>query len=59
MSSTLFDTQKYEFCLFAANDKLTRKEYVAWVEQKWGEIISTKITNPEAKRHKSVIVSEL
>ena len=32
---TLSDTQKYEFCLFA-NNKLTRKEYVAWIEQKWG-----------------------
>lgn len=72
---TLSDTQKYEFCLFATNNKLTRKEYVRWIEGKWGvtvhestitriiqkskEILSTEVTNPEAKRHKSVIVPEL
>jgi hypothetical protein len=72
---TLSDTQKYEFCLFAANNKLTRKEYLGWIEQKWGvtvhestitriiqkskEILSTEISNPEAKRHKSVIVPKL
>ena len=33
---TLSSSQKYEFCLFARNNKLSRKEYVNWIEQKWG-----------------------
>ena len=32
----LSDSQKYEFCLYAhQNNKLTRKEYVNWIERKW------------------------
>ena len=33
---TLSDSQKYEFCSFAGDNKLTRREYVNWIEQKWG-----------------------
>ncbi|CAG8652504.1 4020_t:CDS:2, partial [Diversispora eburnea] len=43
---TLTDTQKYELCLYANNNKKTRSEYVEWVEQKWGVRID-KITFPE------------
>lgn len=72
---TLNNSQKYEFCLYARDNKLTRKEYVNWIEQKWGfkvnestitrilqksdEILRTEIYNPEAKRHKPVTVPEL
>ena len=72
---TLSDSQKYEFCLYARNNKMTRKEYVNWIEQKWkvridestitrilqksDDILNTEIANPEAKRHKSVTVPEL
>jgi transposase len=33
---TLNNSQKYEFCLYARDNKLARKEYVNWIEQKWG-----------------------
>ena len=33
---TLNNSQKHEFCLYARDNKLTRKEYVNWIEQKWG-----------------------
>jgi hypothetical protein len=73
---TLSDSQKHEFCLHVRNsNKMTRKEYVNWIEQKWGvrvdestitrilqksdDILNTEIANPEAKRHKSVTVPEL
>jgi hypothetical protein len=72
---TLNNSQKYEFCLYARDNKLARKEYVNWIEQKWGlkvnestitrilqksdEILNTEISNPEAKRHKSVTFPEL
>ena len=72
---TLSDSQKYEFCLFANSNKMTRKEYVDWIEQKWGikvvettitrilqkkeEILNTEITNPDTKRHKNLTVPEL
>jgi hypothetical protein len=73
---TLNNSQKYEFCLYAHdNNKLARKEYVNWIEQKWGlkvnestitrilqksdEILNMEISNPEAKRHKSVTFPEL
>jgi|SRR6185312_2264922 len=72
----LSDSQKYEFCLYAhQNNKLTRKEYVNWIERKWAiqvddstitrilkkseEILNTELTQPNAKRHKSVTVPEL
>ena len=33
----LSESQKREFCLYARqNDKLTRKEYVNWIERQWG-----------------------
>src|SRR5215204_755685 len=72
---TLNNSQKYEFCLYARDNKLARKEYVNWIEQKWGlkvnestitrilqksdEILNTEISNPEAKRHKSITFPEL
>ena len=72
---TLSNSQRYEFCLFAGNNKLTRKEYVDWIEQKWGikvvettitrilqkkeEILNTEVTNPDAKRLKNLTVPEL
>jgi hypothetical protein len=72
---TLSDSQKHEFCLFANNSKLTRREYANWIEQQWGvrvdettitrilkkkeEILNTEVTNPDAKRHKNVTVPEL
>ena len=73
---TLTDTQKYELCLYARdNNKLTRSQYVNWIEQKWGlrvdestitrilqtkdKRLTTEVINPGAKRHKAVIVPEL
>ena len=57
------------------NNKLTRSKYVNWIEQKWGlrvdestitrilqtkdKRLTTEVINPDAKRHKSVIVPEL
>ena len=54
---------------------MTRKEYVDWIEQKWGikvvettitrilqkkeEILNTEVTNPDTKRHKNLTVPEL
>ncbi|CAB5357498.1 unnamed protein product [Rhizophagus irregularis] len=72
---TLTDLQKYEFCLYAYDNKKTRTQYVNWIEEKWrvrvdestitrilkskNKRLSTEIANPEAKRHKSVLVPEL
>jgi transposase len=73
---TLSDSKKYELCLFAdANNKMTRKQYVDWIEQKWGdkvnestitrilkkkeEILNTQVTNPNVKRHKNLTVPQL
>ena len=72
---TLTDNQKYDFCLYARDNKLTRSRYVTWIEQKWGvrvdestitrilqtkdRRLTTEVINPEAKRHKTVAVPEL
>lgn len=72
---SLTEFQKYNFCLYANNNKRTRSEYINWIEQKWGvrvdkstitRILKTKnkrltseVINPEAKRHKAVIIPEL
>ncbi|CAG8689980.1 12760_t:CDS:1, partial [Racocetra fulgida] len=34
--TTLTDTQKFEFCVYARDNKKTRPEYVKWIEEKWG-----------------------
>src|ERR1051325_8386063 len=36
---TLTDSQKYELCLYANNNKKTQVQYVEWVEQKWGVVV--------------------
>ena len=72
---SLSDIQKYEFCLYARDNKKNRTQYVDWIEQKWGvrvnestitrilqskeKRLNTEITKPKAKRHKPVIVPEL
>jgi hypothetical protein len=72
---TLTDSQKYELCLYAHNNKRTRSQYVNWIEQKWGlkvdestitrilqtkdKRLTTEVIKPDAKRHKGVIVPEL
>ena len=72
---TLTDTQKYELCLYARDNKMTRSQYVNWIEQKWelkvdestitrilqtkDKRLTTEVINPEAKRHKTVAVPEL
>ena len=72
---TLTDSQKYELCLYANNNKRTHSQYVNWIEQKWrlrvdestitrilqtkDKRLTTEIIKPDAKRHKDVIVSEL
>jgi len=73
---TLTDTQKYELCLYAHdNNKLTRSQYINWIEQKWelrvdkstitrilqtkDKHLTTEVINSGAKRHKAVIVPEL
>ncbi|PKK74001.1 hypothetical protein RhiirC2_709219 [Rhizophagus irregularis] len=72
---TLIDTQKYELCLYANSNKENRAHYVNWVKQKWGvevdkttitqilqtreKRLSTKIIQPNQKRHKPVTYPEL
>jgi len=72
---TLTNAQKYEFCLYADNNKKTREEYVKWIEEKWGDTVdkstiirllqskekrlATEVINQEAKRQKSLTVPEL
>ena len=71
----LTDSQKYELCLYAQDNKKTRSQYVDWIEQKWGvrvnestitqilqskeKQLTTEIINPEAKHHKSVVAPKL
>ncbi|CAG8757556.1 3576_t:CDS:2 [Dentiscutata erythropus] len=38
------DTQKFEFCVYARDNKRTRPEFVKWIEENWG---SKAITVPE------------
>ncbi|GBB85858.1 hypothetical protein RclHR1_12300001 [Rhizophagus clarus] len=69
-------SQKHELCVYANNNRsLTQKQYIDWVEQKWGvrvdkstitqilqtknKRLSTEVTNPEQKRHNSVMYPEL
>ena len=33
--TALSDIQKYEFCLYAQDNKKTQTQYVDWIEQKW------------------------
>lgn len=72
---TLTELQKRDFCLYARDNKLARSQYVNWIEQQWGvrvdestitrilqskeKRLASEVTNPEAKRHRSVIVPEL
>src|SRR5437879_13589150 len=72
---TLTNSQKYELCLYANHNKLTRRQYVDWVEQKWkvrvdestitrilqtqNKRLSSELINPEHKRNRSVMYSEL
>ena len=72
---TLTDTQKYELCLYARDNKMTRSQYVNWIEQKWGlrvdestitrilqtkdKRLTTEVINPDVKRYKAVFVPEL
>ena len=72
---TLNNGQKHELCLYASENKMTRAQYVDWIEQKWGvrvdettitRILQTKekwlttdLINPEAKRQKPVTIPEL
>jgi hypothetical protein len=73
--TALSDIQKYELCIYARDNKKTRAQYIDWIEQKWGvrvnestitrilqskeKRLTTEIINPEAKRHKPVVVPEL
>ncbi len=72
---TLTDSQKYELCLYANNNKRTHSQYVNWIEQKWGlrvdkstitrilqtkdKRLTTEVIKPDTKCHKGVIVPEL
>ncbi len=72
---SLSDSQKYELCLYAHDNKKTRTQYVDWIEQKWRvrvnestitrilqskeKRLTTEVTKPEAKRHKPVVVPKL
>ncbi|CAG8570789.1 13940_t:CDS:2 [Dentiscutata heterogama] len=49
--TTLTDTQKFEFCIYARDNKRTCSEY----DQK----LSNEVTSPEAKHHKAVAIPEL
>jgi len=72
---TLTNSQKYELCLYANHNKLTRKQYVDWVKQKWkvrvdestitrilqtqNKRLSSELITPEHKRNRSVMYPEL
>ena len=72
---TLTNSQKYELSLYANHNKLTRRQYVDWVEQKWkvrvdestftrilqtqNKRLSSELINPEHKRNRSVMYPEL
>src|SRR6266498_3979427 len=72
---TLTNSQKYELCLYANNNKRTCSQYVNWIKQKWGlrvdestitrilqtkdKRLTTEVIKPDTKRHKGVIVLEL
>ncbi|CAG8601643.1 21088_t:CDS:2 [Cetraspora pellucida] len=49
--TTLTDNQKFEFCVYACNNKRTHSEY--------DQQLSNEIINPEAKQHRTVTVPEL
>ena len=34
--TALTDSQKYELCLYAQENKRTQTQYVDWIQQKWG-----------------------
>jgi len=73
--TTLTDAQKRALCVYARNNKKTRRQYVDWIEEQWGfrvdestisrilktleKRLSTEVLNTEAKRHRSVAVPEL
>ncbi len=72
---TLSNSQKYELCLYADKHKLTRTQYIDWIEKKWGvrvdkstitrilkntnKQLATEVIYPEQKRNKSVTFPEL
>jgi hypothetical protein len=57
---TLSDSQKYEFCSFAGDKKLTRKQYVDWIEQKWGvRVNESTITRIFLKKKKKYLILNL
>src|SRR6266498_3530206 len=72
---TLTHSQKYELCLYVNYNKLTRKQYIDWVEQKWevrvdestitrilqakDKRLNVEVINPEQKRHRTVMYPEL
>ena len=72
---TLSSSQKYELCLYADKNNKTRAQYIDWIEKKWGvrvnestitrilqtknKRLTTELTQPEQKRHKSVTFPEL
>ena len=71
----LTNSQKYELCHYANNNKRTRSQYVNWIKQKWrlrvdesiitqilqtkDKRLTTEIIKPDAKRYKGIIVPEL
>ncbi|PKY61852.1 hypothetical protein RhiirA4_487413, partial [Rhizophagus irregularis] len=72
---SLTNIQKYKFCLYACDNKKTQSQYVNWIEEKWeirvdestitrilqskDKRLAIEVINPEAKRHKAVVVPEL
>src|SRR3981189_2273383 len=72
---TLSSSQKYELCLYADKNNKTRAQYIDWIEKKWGvrvnestitrilqtknKRLTTELTQPEQKRHKSITFPEL
>jgi len=72
---TLSNSQKYELCLYADKHKLTRTQYIDWIEKKWGvrvdkstitwilkntnKRLATEVIYPEQKWNKSVTFPEL
>src|SRR5687767_13061355 len=72
---TLTESQKYELCVYANNNKMTRVQYVNWVEETWevrvdattitrilqtkDKRLTTEVIHPDKKRHKPVTFPEL
>lgn len=56
---SLSDSQKRELCLYARQSgKLTRKEYVDWIEKKWSIRVDESTISRILKKSEEILGSE-